>query len=278
LVAGAFMEERKKKERDFHNMIRLENEDAGVTETRWSPDLEKTIKNNPLWANMKYYAIERQSREFVLDWYNKNCIGKTVLDYCSGNGEDGVHLAQTVAQKVYGIDISDVSIENCKNLAKKRGVSEKTEYHVADAENTGFEDSKFDIITEYGSLHHLDLDAAYSELARIVNPGGKVICNEALRHNIPIHLYRKLTPKMRTEWEVEHILGRRDIMKAYQYFDKVEIHLYYLATLFAVPFRNTIVFKPMLKFLEVVDSILLKIPGLKWQAWQTVFILSEPKK
>ena len=42
------MEERKKKERDFHNMIRLENEDAGVTETRWSPDLEKTIKNNPL--------------------------------------------------------------------------------------------------------------------------------------------------------------------------------------------------------------------------------------
>jgi len=54
------MEDRKKKEIEFHNKIRLVNEDQGVSETRWSPGLEKTIKNNKLWRNMAYYSIERK--------------------------------------------------------------------------------------------------------------------------------------------------------------------------------------------------------------------------
>ena len=272
------LEDRKIKERDFHNKIRIATDDAGVLETRWSPSLEHTIKNNPMWVNMKYYAIEKKSRIFVLTWLAKNIKNKIVLDYCAGNGEDGIYVAKNGAKYVYGIDISDVSIENCKKLAKKNNVQDRTQYDVGDAENTRFNDDYFDIITEYGCLHHLDQDIAFKELARILKIDGKIICNEAMAHNLLIHLYRKLTPHLRTEWEVQHIMKKADIMKAKKYFNQVEIKHYHLLSILAVPFRNSIIFNPLLKFLETIDTIILKIPIIKWQAWQSVFILSKPKK
>jgi len=272
------MELRKVQEKEFHDKIRMVHDDDQVAATRWSPELEYTIKTNPLWRNMKYYAIERKSRHMVLDWFKENCRGKRVLDYCCGNGEDGVFIAQNGAREVLGIDISEVSIENCKKLAQKNGVQDITSYSIRDAEATGFPDNSFDVISEYGALHHLDLEKAFAEMQRIIKPDGKIICNEALRQNIFIHMYRKLTQELRTPWEVEHIMGKKDFKVAAKYFEKIEIHFYHLFTLLAVPFRQTRFFYPLLGFLEKIDNVILKMPFLKWQAWQAVFIISKPKK
>lgn len=270
------MEQRKIAEKEFHDMLRESTGDPHVMETRWSPDMEETIKNNPLWINMKWYAIERKSRQSVLDWFEDNTPGKIVLDYCCGNGQDSILIANGGAKKVYGMDISEVSINNCRFQAKKAGVD--IEYKVGDAEATGFPDNTFDIVSEYGALHHLELKKAFKEIARILKPGGKAICQEALAHNIFIHIYRKLTPKLRTEWEADHILRKPAFDVALNYFGKVDLKFFHLFSLFAVPFRNTRLFNTLLKSLEWVDNIVLKIPGIKWQAWQVVFVLSDPKK
>jgi 23S rRNA G2069 N7-methylase RlmK/C1962 C5-methylase RlmI len=111
------MEVRKQREKEFHDRLRQVNEDIHVADTRWSPELEETINNNPMWVNMKYYSIERQSRTMILDWFKENSKAKRVLDYCCGNGEDGVFIAQNGAREVVGIDISDVSIANCQELS-----------------------------------------------------------------------------------------------------------------------------------------------------------------
>lgn len=272
------IEERKRKEIEFHNKTRLVTDDIHVADTRWSPELEDTIENNPLWANMKYYSVERKSRDFVLRWFDANCQGKTVLDYCCGNGDDSLYLAAHGVKRVVGIDISDVSIENCRALAKKKGVSEPTSFEVRDAEQTGFADNAFDFITEYGCLHHLDLARAMPELARILRPDGKMICTETLGHNLFIHLYRRLTPHLRTEWETEHIIKRHHFELMRRHFGKVEFHFYHLFTLFGVPFRRRSFFYPLLTLLETLDGIVLSLPGVRWQAWQVVFVLSEPRK
>ncbi|MBM3298927.1 MAG: class I SAM-dependent methyltransferase [Deltaproteobacteria bacterium] len=271
------MDSRKLDEKRFHDNLRKVRDDDHVADTRWSPEMEPTIRNNPLWANMKYYAIERRSRQAVLNWLETNCQAKTVLDYCCGNGADAVFCAQRGAREVVGIDISDISVENSHRLAEKHGLS-NVWFRVADAENTGFDDNSFDIITEYGALHHLDLEKAYSEMARILKPDGKVICNEVLGHNRIIHLYRRLTPQLRTEWEVDHILRKKDIEMARDYFGRVDTKLFHLGTLFAVPFRRFGAFDSILAVLERLDEVLLKVPLIKWQAWQIVFIMAEPRK
>jgi ubiquinone/menaquinone biosynthesis C-methylase UbiE len=270
-------EVRKELERQFHNSIRKINDDPHVADTRWTPELEDTIKSNPLWVNMKYYSVERRSRNMVLKWFSQNCTGKRVLDYCCGNGEDSLYVAQNGARQVIGIDISDVSIENCRKRAESLKLGNILSYEVQDAEKTSFKDSSFDIITEYGSLHHLDLAKACAEMSRIVTPSGKIICNEALGHNKIIHLYRKMTPKLRTEWEVEHIIRKEKFEIIKEYFNNIDMHFFHLMTLFGVPFRNIRGFDKILRVLEWFDGLLLKMPILKWQAWQIVFILSEPK-
>lgn len=271
------MEKRKIREREFHNKQRTVIEDARVADMRWSLALEPTIRDNPLWSNMKYYAIERKSRSVVLDWLHVNCKGKKVLDYCCGNGDDGILIAKNGAADVIGIDISDTSIRNCTDKAKDLRVNNLT-YKVMDAEELSFESEIFDIVSEYGALHHLNLSKAFSEIARVLKPDGKAICVEALGHNKAIHFYRKLTPHLRTEWEAEHILRKKDIELANQYFNKIDIlGFFHLAAIAAVPFRNSSRFSMVLGFLESLDNVLLKLPWLKWQAWQVVFVLSDPK-
>jgi ubiquinone/menaquinone biosynthesis C-methylase UbiE len=270
--------DRKEIERDFHDRLRLVDGDKHVADTRWSLEMENTIENNPLWVNMKYYAVEEASRNFVMSWYEKNTLGKHILDYCCGNGEDGIIIAEKWNATVVGIDISEVSIENCQRRARETGVSDRVTHAVGDAEALAFEDGTFDVVIEYGALHHLELDKAFSEMARVLRSGGKAICQEAVGHNPVIHAYRKLTPKLRTSWEVEHILGRSFLEVARKYFKNVEVKHFHLFGLLAVPLRRTFFFRPVLKLLNVIDAFALKIPGFRWMAWQMVIILSDPRK
>lgn len=241
--------------------------------------LRGDLKDDPYYtSNKKFYSISQSNREYVKRWLAERCKGKKVLDYCCGNGDFTIWLAEAGAD-AYGIDISPVSIENAKKQAKDRGVSKGATFLVMDAEATEFANDYFDFAVINGILHHLDLEKAYCELARILKADGEVICTEALRHNVLIHLYRKMTPHLRSAWETEHILGKRDIELASQFFNAVEVSkFFHLATIGAVPFRNLSIFSPIHKTLEAIDSILLKFPVLKWQAWMAVFVLSQPKK
>jgi ubiquinone/menaquinone biosynthesis C-methylase UbiE len=200
------------------------------------------------------------------------------LDYCCGNGETALYLAEQGAES-WGIDISSVSVENAKKAAEDRNLSDRVTFRVMDAECMEFGDGFFDIVVVNGVLHHLELDRAYSELARVLKDDGEIICTEALRHNPIIHFYRKLTPHVRTAWETQHILGKREIGRAKAYFKRVEVaRFFHLTTLLAVPFRGSAAFPVALRMLEAGDRLLLSLPLVKWQAWMAVFTLAEPKR
>ncbi|MBN1636137.1 MAG: methyltransferase domain-containing protein [Deltaproteobacteria bacterium] len=266
-------ETRKEIEKKFHNVLRV-----GKSGQRWSPELEEVIKEDSLWANMKYYSVERQSRQAVIQWFSENCRGKRVLDYCCGNGDDSFIIASCGAESVFGIDLSEVSVNNCTSRAAREGCDKVTSFMVMDAEALEFEDNFFDVVSEYGALHHLNLSKAYAEISRVLKPDGKCICTETLRHNPIIHYYRKKTPEIRTEWEVEHILRKSDIENAKEYFYDVDVlGCFHLTSLMAVPFRNMSGFTYLLTMLEAIDSMILKLPFIKWQAWQVVFVLSNPR-
>lgn len=267
------MEARKQEERDFHDKLR-----EGLHEQRWSPEAERRVATDPLWANFKYYAIERHSLELMKRWLLESAPGGSVLDYCCGNGEESVYVAKHGARSVVGIDISPVSIEHCRALAQREGLADSVDFRVMDAEALEFPNNSFDLIMEYGCLHHLDLDRAMAELRRVLKPSGCMVCTETLAHNPFIAAYRRRTPHLRTAWEAEHILGRKSFATIGRHFGKVERHFFHLATLGAVPLRNTPMFAPLLAGLRAMDRVLLSIPGLQWQAWQVVFKLSNPSK
>ena len=228
------------------------------------------------FSNMKFYSISESSFAYRDALLFNGIKGAVVLDYCCGNGEVAIELARQGASRVVGIDLSPVAVENARELARSAGVDAVCEFLVMDAEHTDFADGTFDLIHEYGALHHLDLAAAFKELARILKPGGKVICTEALRHNPLIHWYRRRTPHLRTKWEVEHILGIPEIESGSSYFAAINSRTFHLAALFAVPFRKTAVFKPLLGALNLIDRFLLAIPLLNRLAWVAVIEYRKP--
>ena len=258
------IEERKQKEIELQSKIR-----------------SKEIRKNALdysrfTSNMKFYSITQKSTDFFNNYLLKEFKGKKVLDYGCGDGNTAVFSAKNGAE-VVGIDISSVRIKNSKELAVKEGVSDRTSFFVMDAEKTEFPDNYFDGIICTGVLHHLEIESALKEMARILKPEGSIICNEPLVHNPIFQLYRRLTPHLRSGWEMEHILSKKEIKLAEKYFGKIELRFFYLTTLLAVPFRNSPFFNFILSIFEKIDSIILKIPGLRWWAWQIIFVLSQPK-
>jgi SAM-dependent methyltransferase len=141
-----------------------------------------------------------------------------------------------------------------------------------------FEAEKFDVIVCAGVLHHLDAGRAFQELARVVKPSGQIIAIEALGYNPIIRAYRKLTPHLRTAWEIDHILTRKELKVSRKYFRRLKVNYFHLFSVAATPLRNTPFFQPVLRVLNALDRIVLKIPGLQLMAWQMIFVLDKPVK
>lgn len=247
---------------------------------KWRTDVSGTTKEQEEKSpNLKYYSILDSGNEFIVNWLIHNVTNKRILDYGCGSGQDSKKIAKFGALEVVGIDISEVSITIARKEAKAAGLQGRCKFLAMDAENMTFEDNSFDIVYCSGVLHHIDLDKAYPEIARVLKPSGQVICLEPLVYNPLIQWYRKRTPHLRTSWEIEHILKKKDIYLGKKYFNRLNIlGFFYLFTIAAVPFRNTPAFKFLRGILGFLDKFLLKIPFIQWYAWQIVFLLSEPRK
>lgn len=260
LTHAPVADRRKQEEMDFHNRRELDRHSLAAA------DFERK------YANKKWYSVARKSQQYVDDWLARHCPGKVALDYCCGLGGMCLRIAQSGAF-VHGIDISDKSVRTAQELLARNGLASRAKIQVMDAERMSFSAGMFDIIVCTGVLHHLDLDRAYPELARVLKPDGRILCMEAVGHNPLIQLYRKLTPSLRTSWETEHILKRRDVLRSKQYFREVDLRFFHLLSIAAVTLRKTPVFGTALAVLDAMDAAILRLPGLRWMAWQMVFEL-----
>jgi SAM-dependent methyltransferase len=226
-------------------------------------------------AARKYYSILAKAGEQYRSIVLAACPGAHLLEYGCASGRQSIHWLKAGA-RVTGIDISSEAIEKARENIKATPYADRAEYYEMNAEAMTFEDDTFDLIVGSGILHHLDLEACYSELSRVLKPGGLAIFKEPLGHNPLINLYRNLTPKMRTE--DEHPLLSGDIKLAEKYFADVEATPYNMTTLLAVPFRKTSLFRPLFDSLHNLDKSLFNIPFMRNQAWTTVIQLRDPHK
>lgn len=106
--------------------------------------------------------------EFVLELIK----GKSVLDIASGSGY-GSYLMAKHAKSVKGVDISKEAI----NYASNKYSCKNLQFIVGNASTIPFEDNKFDIVTSFETLEHIDEDQAkfISEIKRVLKPGGLLI-------------------------------------------------------------------------------------------------------
>ena len=130
--------------------------------------------------------------------YLENLNGKKVLDYGCGWGDLSLRILENRGV-VYGIDISEVYINQAKGCCSSEGYDSSTfQFYVMDAHMVEFPKNYFDIIVGLGILHHLDMKAAFHEIRRVLKPGGRILFQEPLADNPLLKVFRKLTPAART--------------------------------------------------------------------------------
>lgn len=254
------LNDRKQKELEFHDKNR--NKDQ-VKQSVEQDTYEK------FYGNKKYYKITTRSIAFIQDWIKSEAQGRVFLDYACGNGKNVRKAGREGALLSLGFDISGVSVENAIRYAKEEGLN-NVRFFQADAENTKLPDNSIDRIICSGMLHHLDLSYAFPELRRILKPGGKILAVEALDYNPAIKLYRMLTPDMRTDWEKAHILSLKDVEFAKRFFTLGQLKYWHVVGYVAGKF-------PILtSSLDLLDSLLEKIPYVQRMAWMFTFEMVKP--
>lgn len=102
-----------------------------------------------------------------------------VLDVGCGSGATPAYLARAYGCRVLGVDILPRMIDRARELAIRKGVSDLTEFRVADAQDLPFPDNQFDVvIAESVTAFPEDKQRAVNEYARVLKSGGYVGLNE----------------------------------------------------------------------------------------------------
>lgn len=124
-------------------------------------------------------GIDRNWRKLAVEVAAK-CKPEKILDVATGTGDLAIALAQAIPQaEVTGIDLSEGMIEVGRRKIKTSGLDNRITLETADCLCLPFEDNSFDVITvAFGVRNFEHLDRGYSEMRRVLRPGGKLLVLE----------------------------------------------------------------------------------------------------
>jgi ubiquinone/menaquinone biosynthesis C-methylase UbiE len=108
-----------------------------------------------------------------------------VLDAGCGAGHTALAFAPQAAQ-VIAYDLTPTMLEQVKQLAEERGVSNVVTRE-GDVEHPPFEDGEFDLVVSRYSAHHWgNPAAALREFHRVLKPNGRFILSDIVASDIPV--------------------------------------------------------------------------------------------
>lgn len=181
-----------------------------------------------LWEN-----IEGENAPVALERVLASLRPLNVLEVGGGQGELAEWMQEELAATVTFLDQSERMVE----LARARGVEDA---HVGDVQDLPFADATFDTAVAAWMLYHVaDLDRGLAEIARVLEPGGRLVAvTNSVRHieelrelfgsilpgfqktfnadNAEEHLLRQFGSVERTDTEVVAVVTDRQVLVDYQ--------------------------------------------------------------
>jgi SAM-dependent methyltransferase len=103
--------------------------------------------------------------------------GDTFVDLGCGMGGPGLWVARVTGGRLIGVDLSSVAVEQASARAVKLGLASQAHFLVGSFADTGLETGSADGVMSEDALQYApDKEAAMVEAARILRPGGRLVC------------------------------------------------------------------------------------------------------
>lgn len=111
--------------------------------------------------------------------------GMKVLDVGCGLGGSARYLAEEYSCNVTGTDLSREYIDTANRLAELVGLSEHVVFKQGNALELPFDSKSFDVVwTEHVQMNLGDKNKFYSEIHRVLNPGGSLIFHDVFQGKV----------------------------------------------------------------------------------------------
>lgn len=155
---------------------------------RYVKNLFNSIANNYDFMNsVMTWGMLPRWQKFMLEKTGLK-EGDWGLDVCCGTGELAFRMGEIVGSsgKIWGLDFSENMLAVARGKLANRGIN-NIQFIQGDALDLPFEDNTFDGATNGFALRNVtDISQAIREMARVVKPGGRVVCLEVSRPFNPI--------------------------------------------------------------------------------------------
>lgn len=115
--------------------------------------------------------------------------GDFALDLCCGTGDWTLALAHAVgpAGRVVGLDFSPVMLQEATAKVRAAKLNDRITLRQGDAMHLPYPDNSFNVVTiGFGLRNVPDANQVLREMARVVKPGGQVVCLETSQPTNPV--------------------------------------------------------------------------------------------
>jgi ubiquinone/menaquinone biosynthesis C-methylase UbiE len=209
---------------------------VGTVKDFWESHVNNEYYTTAERASARYFD-EIEERRYRWHYHLRELFaslqgrGGRVLEVGCGIGVDSIQLARC-GFEVTAVDLTESAIRLAKGFAERRGVG--IEFVVGNAEGLDFPDESFDVVYSFGVLHHTpDIDAAVSEVRRVLRPGGTAHVMLYHKHSIVNLVHRVLglpyeSPKDRKDHcPVVYTFSRRAARRLFREYSTVTVRSEY---------------------------------------------------